>query len=425
MLLNQFIVENNHYAIIGSSWGDEGKGKFVDFLTEKTDIVLRYQGGNNAGHTICIGDDKFVFHLLPSGILNPSKECVLGNGMVIDFMVLGNEIDSLKNKEIKTAEIIISDKAIIIMPWHKIIDGLTGQGIGTTSRGIGPAYSSKINRNGFKAGELLDMKSFHNKLKNEVNEINWLLENKFDAEKLDENIIFEEFSTYSKRYGDKIKNVSLYLDKKIKEGKKILFEGAQGTLLDIDFGTYPFVTSSNPSFGGIFTGSGIRLNNIHVIGIVKAYCTIVGNGPFPTELKDAIGEHIQKKGFEFGATTGRPRRCGWLDLVLLKYSNIINGFDSFALTKLDTLTGLKELKVCTGYETTKGILNDLDNIFELENAKPIFKTLQGWDEDITKCKSFEELPENCKKYIQFIENELNVPVKYIGIGPKREETIVR
>lgn len=406
-----------NYAVIGSSWGDEGKGKIVDFLTQKADIIIRYQGGNNAGHTIEFDDKRYILHFLPSGILSPKKICVIGNGMVLDLKALAEEIDALQQQKVKLAKLIISNKVTLIMPWHKIIDSINGKKIGTTGKGIGPAYISKIARNGFKAGELLDFNKFKVKLKHELIEVNWFLKNKYQHEELIEEDIIHNFENYANRFKSMIISITNYLHNH--QNKTLLFEGAQGVLLDIDHGTYPYVTSSNPSFGGIFTGSGIRVRDLEVTGIVKAYATRVGNGPFPTELDN--DKLLREKGKEFGATTGRPRRCGWLDLVLLKYSTFVNGFDNFALTKLDILSGFKELKVAVAYKKS----NEFPDILNLENVEPIFKTLPGWDEDISKCKSFEELPENCKAYVKFIEDYTNTPIKYIGIGPKRKEIIIR
>ena len=415
----------NNFAVIGTSWGDEGKGKVVDFLTENADYVVRYQGGNNAGHTIVIGDKKYIFHLLPSGILNVNSISILGNGMVIDPKVLLQELVELDEKGEEYGKYFISDKATIIMPWHKIFDGNNAKDWKSTGRGIGPAYTSKVVRNAFKFNDLKNIDKFSEKLKTELVDVNWLLKHKWEMDELNYEEILEEFTKYHEKFKDKIVNTTQMLFDAQNEGKKLLLEGAQGTMLDVDHGTYPFVTSSNPTFGGIHTGSGIRVKDLTVIGIVKAYCTRVGAGPFPTELKDDIGNHLQEKGAEFGATTGRRRSCGWLDLILLKYAQAVNGFDQFAVTKLDILSGLEKLKVATKYKVNGEIVNSLPCIMDLYDVEPIYEEVDGWQEEITECKTYEELPENCKKYIELIENFTNVPVKYIGVGPKRSQTIIR
>ncbi len=412
-----------HVAVIGSSWGDEGKGKIVDYLCRDSDIIVRYQGGNNAGHTIVVEGRKFVFHLLPSGILQPGKLNVIGNGVVVDPGLLLEELAALKGE--KLGALKVSEYATMIMPWHRVLDGIEGGKVGTTGRGIGPAYESKINRLGFKIGELLDFETFSKKLAERLEEANWLLQNKYKTSQLNLKEMIEQFRGYANALAPMITNTSLLLAKAMRDGKRIMFEGAQGTLLDVDYGSYPFVTSSNPSIGGLYTGTGIRPRNVKAIGIVKAYATRVGNGPFPTELKEEIGKHLQDKGHEFGATTGRPRRCGWLDLVLLKYSTDVNGFDGFALTKLDVLSGLPKVNVAVGYKVGNKTSENLLSMYDMERAEPVFKELPGWSEDISKCRKFEELPKNCRDYVTFIEKTTGVPVKYIGIGPGREELIVR
>jgi adenylosuccinate synthase len=418
-------IAMKNLAVLGSSWGDEGKGKIVDYLTMESDIVVRFAGGNNAGHTIVVDGKQFIFHLLPAGILHKDKLCVIGNGVVLDPKVLEEELDKLKKDGVKVADLKISESATLIMPWHKVLDGIEGGKVGTTGRGIGPAYESKINRKGFKVGELRDFGSFSLKVAERLEEVNWLLKNRYNAEQMDAKKILEEFKGYAELLTPLITNTSLLLNNSMRAGKGILFEGAQGTLLDIDHGTFPFVTSSNPSTGGIFTGSGCRPRDLHVVGLVKAYQTRVGNGPMPTELLDEKGAQIQKAGHEFGATTGRPRRCGWLDLVLLRYSHDINGFDSFALTKLDILTGIGKLKLATAYEADGKRYEQLESLSLIDKAKPVYEELSGWDEDITKARSFEELPKAAQDYIRFIEKRTGVFVKYIGVGPGREELIVR
>jgi len=413
-----------HYAVIGAFWGDEGKGKIVDYISNKTDIIVRYQGGNNAGHTVVVNGHKFVFHLLPSGIIRKEKLSVLGNGMVIDPGVLIEELNELRKRGIEFGELKISSRATIIMPWHKILDGIEGGKIGTTRRGIGPAYQSKVSRNGFKMGQLLDMNNFAVELKQNLEVVNWLLKNRYGQEELNYTEILREFKNYSKLLANKICDTAILLNQAMRRGKTILYEGAQGTLLDIDHGTYPFVTSSNPSIGGLFTGTGTRPRELVTVGVVKAYCTRVGNGPFPTELQGEIGEFIRQGGYEYGATTGRPRRIGWLDLALLRYSNAINAFDELAVTKLDVLSFLDKIKVCVSYKHNNETLKIAD-ISKLETAEPVYKELKGWKTDIGKCRKFNELPKEAKAYINLIEKEVGVNVVFIGVGPERHQLIVK
>lgn len=414
-----------HIVIIGAFWGDEGKGKIVDFIAEQTGVVVRYQGGSNAGHTIVVNGKKHVFHLLPSGMLYPDKLCLIGNGVVVDPEALIEELKELDQTGNERGELKVSESAVLVMDWHKVLDGIEGGKIGTTKKGIGPAYESKVCRKGFKVGELRDMDKFLLKLRNAVTEVNWLLENKYGVEPLDREKLADTFTEYSTALQPLIANTSLLLAEAIRDGKTILFEGAQGALLDIDHGFFPFVTSSNSSIGGVYTGTGIRPRNLQVVGVVKAYCTRVGNGPFPTELNDQIGTRLMETGGEYGATTGRPRRCGWLDLVMLDYSNRINGFDGIALTKLDILTGLPEIKVATGYRIRGEITRTLPSVYDLEEAEPIYQTLPGWTEDISGCRSFSELPPACQAYVRFIEDQIGVPIPYLGVGPGRDELIIR
>jgi len=409
-------------AVIGSSWGDEGKGKIVDYLCRKSDLIVRYQGGNNAGHTIVVDDKQYVFHLLPSGILH-NKLNIIGNGVVVDLGVLSNELKTLKSR--KLGKLVISDSAIITMPWHKLLDGIEGKSVGTTKRGIGPAYGSKISRKGFKVGELLDFDLFAEKLRARLKDVNWLLKHKYKLKPISYKATLDEFREYASFFKPFIANSQLLIFKSINQKKSILFEGAQGTLLDIDHGTYPFVTSSNPSIGGIYTGTGVRIPKLRVVGIVKAYQTRVGNGAMPTEQLNSFGKRLRDKGGEFGATTGRPRRCGWLDLVLLKYAHIVNGFDALALTKLDVLSGFNKLKVCIGYKY-KGKLHKLPpGLTQLEKMKPVYKELAGWKENIRDCRSFSKLPKAAQNYVNLIEKSVGAKVKYIGVGPRRKELILR
>lgn len=419
-------------AIVGTQWGDEGKGKIVDLLAEYADIVVRFQGGNNAGHTMVVEGEQFISHLVPSGILQ-GKTCLIGNGVVVDPEVLIGEMDYLEKKGIKTGpnELIISDRAHVIMPYHKLVDHgrekMKGdKKIGTTGRGIGPSYEDKATRRGVRFVDLIDPESFRERLDAIVPEKNFYLEKFLDSETVDIDEIFSVYSKYAKRLAPHVKNVSVVIDSGIKSGKQVLFEGAQGTHLDIDHGTYPFVTSSNTVSGNVCCGAGVGPKKVDgIIGIVKAYTTRVGAGPFPSELFDDVGDAIQKKGAEFGATTGRKRRCGWLDTVILNNSVRLNSLTGMAITKLDVLGGLDELKICTAYEYEGQTINDFPtNLKKLGLCKPVYETLPGWQEDISSVKNYEDLPENAKKYLKRIEQLSGVPIQIISIGPGREETII-
>ena len=415
-------------AVIGTQWGDEGKGKVVDFLCEDADYVVRFQGGSNAGHTIKVGDEKYKFHLLPSGVVR-GKTCVIGNGVVVDPEVFLKEIDSLRKRG-REPRVMVSDRANVIMPYHKILDGaeesyLGKKRIGTTKRGIGPCYSDKMARKGIRVGDLLDEDLLRDKLesilpiKEKLAEIYGV---RFDFD-MDE--LVEKYTEYGRKMEPYITDTIAELSRAVREGKNILLEGAQGVMLDIDFGTYPYTTSSNTISGGACTGSGIPPKCIdEVIGVVKAYTTRVGMGPLPTELKDEIGKHLQERGGEFGTTTGRARRCGWLDLVVLKYSVTVSGVDKIALTKLDVLDGLREVKVCVGYEYDGRMMDTVpSNIKILENVKPVYEKLNGW-KSVSGAKAFEDLPKEAKKYIKFIEDFLDIDVFLISTGAEREKTII-
>ncbi len=415
--------------LVGSQWGDEGKGKIVDILSEKFDIVARYQGGANAGHTIQIGENQFVLHLVPSGILREGVMCVIGNGVVLDPKALIDEIDFLKSNNIDvTGRLIISRSAHLIMPYHKLMDTLNEEGekkIGTTGRGIGPCYVDKFARKGIKVSDLLNENNFREKLETNLNEKNRLLKQLFNYEPLDFNKIFSDYKEYTLLLKDFVASSAAYLNRSIKDGKSVLLEGAQGALLDIDFGTYPFVTSSNPTSGGACTGTGIAPTNIDsVLGIVKAYTTRVGHGPFPTELDDETGDNLRKAGAEYGATTGRPRRCGWLDLYLLEYSCMLNGIKEIALTKLDVLSGFETLKVCIGYKIENNTLDEFPTDYYVMNkVSPIYKEFEGWKSDISNCRNVDELPEETKKYINYISDHCDFKIKWISVGPKRDQVI--
>lgn len=411
-------------AIIGGQWGDEGKGKVVDLLSSDVDIVARYQGGANAGHTVYINNEKIVLHQVPSGVLRPECKCLLGNGMVIDPIELISEFSNIKSKGLKIDNIFISMNAHITSPIHRLIDVNSEEKlnnkIGTTGKGIGPTYVDKYNRNGIRACDLLDEENLKIKINQQIeraiNQKQILKEQIKNDAMVD---FFDACKVISKHITDIIPMIH--------NNNNILVEGAQGTLLDIDHGTYPFVTSSNPSSGGITTGLGLPLNKINrLIGIFKAYITRVGNGPFPTELFDADGEKLQTIGKEFGATTGRPRRCGWFDAPLANYSIMINGFNEITITKLDILDEFKEIKVCTEYEVDGIRSKNLSTfINQLDKVKPIYTTVPGWDSSTVGINTFNDLPNEAKDYMHYLENILSIPIKHISTGPKRNDIIVR
>ena len=416
-------------VIVGAQWGDEGKGKIVDVLTLKADLVARYQGGNNAGHTVVIDNEKYVLHLIPSGILHKGTKCAIGNGVVIDPLALLGEIDELRSRNIDIDNnLCISQNAHIIMPYHGAIEREQEKSkkIGTTGRGIGPSYTDKIARNGIRVIDLLRPDLFREKLRVNLSVFNYLLVNLYKADPLSEDKIFDEYMGYAKQLGKFVTDVSLLINREIEAGKNILLEGAQGTLLDIDHGTYPYVTSSNTIAGGACTGAGIGPTKIdRILGIVKAYTTRVGEGPFPTELNDELGESIRQRGGEFGATTGRPRRCGWLDILGLRYSVSINGLTGIGLTKMDILDGLEKINLCVGYKYDGKVYDtfttDLDM---LKRCEPVYEEMPGWKESTVGIKEFDRLPSNAKSYIKKIEYLLKTPIQIISTGPKRDEIIV-
>ncbi len=420
--------------VVGTQWGDEGKGKIVDLLTQYADLVVRFQGGNNAGHTLVVDGEKFVFHLIPSGILYEDKLCLIGNGVVLDPAILIDELEHLasRGRKVSPNQLKISFNTHLIMPYHKALDHASeaakseGKKIGTTGRGIGPCYRDKVGRNGIKVADLFDQELFKEKLSENVKEKNFLLTNLLGVEPLDEAEIYDQFQVYAEALEPYAGNVSVMIDEAQKAGKNVLFEGAQGTQLDIDHGTYPFVTSSNTVAGGACCGAGIGPSKIdYVIGICKAYTTRVGAGPFPTELSDATGDHLQQKGGEFGATTGRKRRCGWLDGVVLRDAVRINGLDGLVITKLDVMSGLDPVKICTSYEVDGSIFETMPaNIRQVEAVKPIYEEVSGWEEDISTCSSFEELPKAAQDYVKAIEDFAQVPLAILSVGPGREQTIL-
>jgi adenylosuccinate synthase len=420
-------------VVVGSQWGDEGKAKAIDYLTERSDIVIRYQGGANAGHTVIVKGEKFVFHLVPSGIIYPEKTCVVGNGVVLDPEQFLREIDELKAKNIDTAgRVFVSEQAHLVLPCHRDLDKasetqMASGKIGTTGRGIGPTYADKASRSGIRVGELLDWDRFVERLSEHYGHkekvINQLLNGSLSA--TTEEVI-ERYREIREKMLPFIRDTAAYLFSASREGKRLLFEGAQGTFLDIDHGTYPFVTSSNTISGAACPGAGVGPGLIdHVIGIVKAYTTRVGNGPFPTELHDDVGERLRAEGGEFGATTGRPRRCGWFDSVALRKAVQVNGLTRIALTKLDVLNVLDEIKVCTHYELDgKRIDQFPTSTAVLDRVVPIYETLPGWKSDLSQCKSMDELPENAIRYVKRLQELCyDVPLLIISIGPERSQTI--
>jgi len=419
-------------VIVGTQWGDEGKGKIVDLLSEFSDIVVRFQGGNNAGHTIVVDGEQFISHLVPSGILQ-KKTCLIGNGVVVDPEVLVKELDNLNKKGIDVGSdtLKISEKAHIIMPYHKQIDLARekkkgDKKIGTTGRGIGPCYEDKACRRGIRFVDLIDFQGFTEKIKTILEEKNFYLKHYLSSETVDSESIIGPYKEYSERLAPHVVNISIVMSQAIKANKQILFEGAQGTHLDIDHGTYPYVTSSNTISGNACCGAGIGPKEITgVVGIVKAYTTRVGEGPFPTELFDEIGDAIQVKGAEFGATTGRKRRCGWLDSVLLRNSARLNGLTGLAITKLDVLGGLESLNICNAYEYNGEIIHDFPASIKILGAcKPVLETLPGWSEDITGVRKIDDLPKNAKDYLKRIEELTETPINIVSVGPGREETII-
>jgi len=421
-------------VVVGSQWGDEGKGKVVDLLTRHADCVVRFQGGNNAGHTLVVDGRTFIFHIIPSGILYQDKACMIGNGVIIDPAVLLAEMDGLaaQSLAVHPERLLISENAHLIMPYHAQLDKAkeaalaSGQKIGTTGRGIGPCYMDKIGRSGIKAGDLLDFSLFKDKLRANLDEKNFLLTHKYGLAALDGDEIADNFAGHAERLSPFIGNVSLALDTARRQGKNILFEGAQGTQLDIDHGTYPYVTSSNTIAGNACNGVGIGPTHIDaVIGIVKAYTTRVGAGPFPTELNDAVGDALQAKGQEFGATTGRRRRCGWLDGVVLRDAVRLNGLTGLALTKLDVLSGQPLLKMATSYQLDGKTLGAMPcNIRQVEAVTPNYESMPGWPDDLTGIRDLSALPVAARDYIKKIEDFCGVPAQIVSLGPDRAQTVL-
>lgn len=419
-------------VLLGAQWGDEGKGKITDYLAGKADVVVRYQGGNNAGHTVVVEGKKFALRLLPSGIIAGHADCVIGNGVVVDVRVLLQEIRYLKENGIDVAKLHVSDRSHVIMPYHVRQDELEEEAkgdakIGTTKNGIGPCYMDKCARIGIRMGDLLNPDVFRNKLEAVLKEKNRLFEKMYDAEPFDAKTLCDEYLGYAEDVRDYVCDTSLFLDEAFQANKKIVFEGAQGTLLDLDHGTYPYVTSSNPTAGFACVGAGVGPKRIdEVLGIIKSYTTRVGEGPFPTELTDETGLTLQREGNEFGTVTGRTRRCGWLDLAIVRYAVRLSGITRVALMKLDVLDTLPEIKICTGYlldgEKIEHFPADLD---ALARCEPVYEVFEGWQTATTSCRTFEELPPAAQRFVAYVEAQLGLPVNLIAVGPGREETIMR
>jgi adenylosuccinate synthase len=421
----------SNIVIVGAQWGDEGKGKIVDSLSEKADVIARYQGGNNAGHTVVINNEKFILHLIPSGILRKGKTCIIGNGVVVDPASLIEEIEKLKGRGVKVDKnLLLSKNAHLIMPYHMAIDRESercrgNKNIGTTGRGIGPAYADKMARRGIKVVDLLHPSTFREKLSVNLPDINFLLEKRYRVSGFKIEDIYRAYMVYAKKLAAYIADTDIIINEMISQKRNVLFEGAQGTLLDIDHGTYPYVTSSSSIAGGACTGLGIGPTKISkVLGIVKAYTTRVGSGPFPTEMKGALGEEIREKGGEYGATTGRPRRCGWLDIVVLRHAARINGLTGVAITKLDVLDSIKTLKICTSYKHRGKIYKEFPKeIGIIEGCTPLYEEVKGWSTSTVGITDFGKLPHAAKAYIRKIQSLLGVEIQLISTGQKRDEII--
>ena len=419
-------------AVIGAQWGDEGKGKVVDMLAENADLVVRFSGGDNAGHTVVNPYGKFALHLVPSGVFSRRATCVLGNGMVINPAVLISEIEQLQERGVDTSRLVISDRANLIMPYHTLLDGLEeeargGRAIGTTRKGIGPAFSDKVARLGIRAGDLLDTEGFYERLRDILEHKNAILTRVYGAAPLSLEQVYREYCQHGERLGPHIQETTTLLDEALDRDDLIILEGAQGTLLDPDFGTYPYGTSSSPTAAGSSLGSGIGPTRIsRVLGVYKAYCTRVGAGPLPTELKDETGELIRERGHEYGTTTGRPRRCGWFDAVAARLSHRVNGYTGMAVTRLDVLDGLPRLKVCVGYRVGgEDIPHFPANAGVLEKCEPVYEEMPGWQGPTGGIREYEQLPPEARRYLERLEELVACPVSVVSVGSAREETIIR
>ncbi|MFP4472416.1 MAG: adenylosuccinate synthase [Candidatus Omnitrophota bacterium] len=420
-------------VVVGAQWGDEGKGKLIDFLSKNADITVRYQGGNNAGHTIVVDDKTYVFHLIPSSILHKGKVCVIGNGVVVDPKALIGELDELKEQgiDVTPKQLKISGFSHIVMPYHRVLDGLRESKrknkIGTTGRGIGPCYADKVTRCGIRAIDLLNPRLLKAKLEDNLREKNETYRKVFGHQDYSLDEIYKEYIRYGKKIGPFIENTALYLNQQIDRKKSVLFEGAQGTFLDIDFGTYPYVTSSNCIVGGVCVGTGVPPTKIDkAVAAVKAYTTRVGEGPFPTEFSSRMLNKIQQKGMEFGATTGRPRRCGWFDSVMVRNSVMVNGITELAIMKLDVLDGLDKIKICTGYTYHGTTYKDYPMDYDVVCcAKPVYIEVPGWKKPTAGVRDYKDLPAAARRYIEKLEKLLKVRIRYVSTGSKRDDTIIR
>ncbi len=417
--------------VIGTQWGDEGKGKIVDNLAEKADVVVRYQGGNNAGHTVVVDGKEFKLQLLPSGILYKDKTCVVGNGVVVDPAVMIKELRTMQAQGVETSDLKVSNRAHLIMPYHRLLDEVEEDyrgehKIGTTKRGIGPCYMDKNARSGIRMVDLMDEDEFSAKLERNLEAKNHLLQAVYGVEGFDFEKVRDEYLGYAQVLRPFVADTSVYINEALQSGKKVLFEGAQATLLDLDHGTYPYVTSSHPIAGGACIGAGIGPTKISkVIGVVKAYTTRVGEGPFPTELNDATGDYIRDRGREFGTVTGRPRRCGWLDAAIVRYAGQVSGLDYLAVTRLDILDGLKTIKVCSGYKYKGQPLGEFPaSLKVLSEVEPVYEELPGWTENISGVRSYDDLPANARRYVERLSEIVGVPLGIVSVGPARDQTII-
>ena len=418
-------------VISGAQWGDEGKGKIVDYLAQQADTVVRFQGGSNAGHTVSVGGEEYKLRLLPSGILYKGTTCVIGNGVVVDPQCLLEEIDSMTARGVDTSGIRLSNRAHVVMPWHKLIDELGEElrganKIGTTKRGIGPCYIDKADRIGIRVCDLIDREEFANKVREVLRVKNLLLQNVYKHAPLNADEIISEYESYAERLRPFVCDTITLLNEQVDAGKKILFEGAQATMLDIDYGTYPFVTSSHPISGGVGIGAGVAPKKINtVVGVVKAYCTRVGEGPFPTEQLNEIGDRLRTAGHEFGTVTGRPRRTGWLDACVVKYAGQLSGTDYMAVTRLDILDSFDEIKMCTAYKVDGKVINEIPaSLKVLAKVEPVYETFAGWKTDISSVRRYEDLPANARKYLERMAQVTGIALGIVSVGPNRDQTIV-
>ena len=418
-------------VVVGTQWGDEGKGKVVDYLAEQADLVVRYSGGSNAGHTVVANNKTYKLHLLPSGILYPNKLCIVGNGVVIDPEKVLEEIANMKTQHVDTSNLRISTRAHVILPYHKILDELQendlgDKKIGTTKKGIGPCYADKATRTGIRICDLMDKEVFLEKLTTNLAYKNRLFKNMYNAPELDLDTVYQQYLVFAQQLRPYVADTGSLLQENISAGKKTLFEGAQASFLDLDHGTYPYVTSSNPIAGGVCTGAGVAPKQVGTaVGVVKAYSTRVGEGPFVTELLDETGHHIRERGHEYGTTTGRPRRCGWLDACVVRYAAQLNGLDYLAITRLDILDELATLKICVGYKLNGELIKHIPaSLKELAACEPIYEEFAGWQQDITNVRAYKDLPENAKRYLERLSEITQTPLGIVSVGPSREQTMI-